>query len=136
MLDKDQVTNISTALMAIKDLATSCKIPINIHFADEHIYVHVGFGTPYRKEMSFYPQDTYRLHSETDDIYKWIEETAENINAYKTNPSLHPNQNKNGKILRGLRTNGVTIQFDGENFSEEVKTAIENEVAKNMKIGL
>lgn len=65
--------------MAIKDLATSCQVPINIQFSDHWIYVNVGFGTPNRTEMGFYPQDTYRLHAETDDIYKWIETTAESI---------------------------------------------------------
>lgn len=87
MLDKDQVTNISTALMAIKDLSASLNVPINIHFSGQHIYVNVGFGTPIRKEMSFYPQDTYRLHSKTDDIYKWIEKMATSISTRRANPS-------------------------------------------------
>lgn len=89
MMGKDQVTNISTALMAINELSSYYDIPINIHFdAEGRIYVHVGFGTFYRKEMSFYPQDTYRVHSKTDDIYKWIEETAEIIAAKKMNTGI------------------------------------------------
>lgn len=86
-MGKDQVSNISTALMAINELSSCYDIPINIHFdAKGRIYVHVGFGTLYRKEMSFYPQDTYRSHSKTDDIYKWIEGVAEDLAVKKANP--------------------------------------------------
>ena len=91
MVGKDRVTNISTALMAINELASYYDIPINIHFnAKGSIYIHVGFGTPYRKEMSFYPQDTYRIHSETDDIYKWVEDTIETLAVRKVNPAKSP----------------------------------------------
>lgn len=83
MNDKDRVTNISTALMALMELATACHTPINIHFAEHRIYVCVGFGTPHRKEMAFYPQDTYRDHSKTDAIYKWIDVAVEKIYAIK-----------------------------------------------------
>lgn len=86
-MGNDQVTNISTALMSINELSSCCDIPINIHFdAKGRIYVHVGFGTLYRREASFYPQDTYRSHSETDDIYKWIEGITETLAVKKTNP--------------------------------------------------
>lgn len=96
-MGKDQITNISTALMAINELSSYHNIPINIHFnAKGSIYIHVGFGTPYRKEMSFYPQDTYRVHSKTDAIYKWVEDTIETLAVKKSNPGVYPEDQQIG----------------------------------------
>lgn len=120
-MGKDQVTNISTALMAINELSSCYDIPINIHFdAKGRIYVHVGFGTLYRKEMSFYPQDTYRAHSKTDDIYKWIEEAIETLAVKKGNSVLHATRDKNGNLLRGLRAEVPNIFDDATDIPKEV----------------
>lgn len=90
MMGEDQVTNISTALMAINELSSCYDIPINIYFdAKGRLYACIGFGTLYRKELSFYPQDTYRAHSITDDIYKWIKKTIQDLAVKKANPNLH-----------------------------------------------
>lgn len=50
MYSKDLVSNASTGLMAIKDIATHKEVPINIHFADHRIHVIVGFGTSRQKK--------------------------------------------------------------------------------------
>ena len=42
MYSKDLVTNTSTGLMAIKDLATFNDVPINIHF-DKH-WIHIKYS--------------------------------------------------------------------------------------------
>lgn len=77
MYSKDRVSNTTTALMAIRDLATFHEIPINIHFEDHYIHVIVGFGTPEQKRMSYYLQDMYREHSLNDRIYNEIEAAIE-----------------------------------------------------------
>lgn len=75
----DRVTNASTALMAVRDLATYYDIPINIHFADHYIHVIVGFGTPYQTRRSWYSQDLYQRFSNTDEIYLEIKHDIERL---------------------------------------------------------
>ena len=79
MYSKDLVSNASTGLMAIKDIATYKEIPINIHFADHWIHVIVGFGTSRQKKMSFYTQDCYRGFAQSDKIYNWIEKAVDEL---------------------------------------------------------
>lgn len=79
MHSKDRVTNASTGLMAIKDLATYNNVPINIHFDSHWIHIIVGFGTPYQKKMSYYPQDCYKSFGKNDMIYNDIEKVIEKM---------------------------------------------------------
>lgn len=83
--DKNEVTNISTVLMYIRDIAMLEKVPINIYFDTEGlwIYITVGFGTPYQKHQSFYLQDTYRSLSLKDLVYEWIKEAIKEIHEMK-----------------------------------------------------
>ena len=83
MYNQDLVTNASTGLMAIKDLATYNDIPINIHFDDHWIHIIVEFGTPYQKKMSVYPQDCYKSFGKNDLIYNDIEKVIEEIKEKK-----------------------------------------------------
>lgn len=84
MYCKDLVTNLSTALMAVKDMATYNDIPIEMHFENHYIHIFVGYGTPYQKYVRFYPQDCYRAFANTDDIRKWIENAIEEIQKEKS----------------------------------------------------
>lgn len=68
----DDIKNITTGLMALRDIAGCEHIPINTHVADHWIHVIVGFGTPWQKKQSFYLQDTYRVQNHLDPIYEWI----------------------------------------------------------------
>ncbi len=85
-MDKDlyaymnkQVTNVTTALMAIRDVATCTEIPINVQFDSHVITVIVNFGKWDVKMEHFYLQDMYRYHQSSDMIYKWIKEAVEEI---------------------------------------------------------
>lgn len=70
---KDVVTNTSTGLMAIRDLATYYDVLIDIHFANHRINISIGSKkTAYREHESFYRQDMYKQFGESDDIYHWI----------------------------------------------------------------
>lgn len=70
---KDVVTNTSTGLMAIRDLATYYNVPIDIHFANHLINISIGSRkTEHREHVSFYCQDMYKQFGESDDIYHWI----------------------------------------------------------------
>ena len=82
MYSKDLVTNTSTGLMAIKDLATFNDVPINIHFDKHWIHIIVGFGTPYQRQKSYYTQDSYKIFGETDSIYNQIEEMVNEVKEY------------------------------------------------------
>lgn len=75
----EQVTNITTALMAIRDVATYTEIPINVQFDSHVITVIVNFGKWNVKMEHFYLQDMYRYHQSSDMIYKWIKEAVEEI---------------------------------------------------------
>lgn len=83
--DKNEVTNISTALMYIRDIARIEKVPININFDTEGlwIYITVGFGTPYQKHQNFYLQDMYEYCSKRDQIYDWVIEAIKEIHKMK-----------------------------------------------------
>lgn len=83
-MNKDLVTNLSTALMAVKDMATYNDIPIEMHFENHYIHIFVGYGTPYQKYVRYYPQDCYRMYSQTDDMRKWIEDALEEIQKEKS----------------------------------------------------
>ena len=87
-VDKDSVTNATTGLMALRDVATYNDVPINIHVADHYIHVVVGFGTPYQKGMSWYLQDMYRYQAERDLIYKWIWDTVDELREQQGLPIL------------------------------------------------
>lgn len=85
-MDKDlyaymnkQVTNVTTALMAIRDVATCTEIPINVQFDSHVITVIVNFGKWDVKMEHFYLQDMYRYRQSSDMIYKWIKEAVEEI---------------------------------------------------------
>lgn len=47
-------------------------IPIDIHFEDLWITVTIGAGTKNEKKSRFYPQDLFRVFSQTDEIYNVI----------------------------------------------------------------
>lgn len=80
---KDSVTNVTTGLMAIRDLSTVYDVPINIHIDNQYIRVIVGYGTSYIKNANFYLQDMYKYHSLHDNIYttivKMIEDRRQHI---------------------------------------------------------
>lgn len=84
MMGKDRVTNISTALMTVKDMATYDDIPIEMLFENHYIHIYVGYRTPYQKYALFYTQNLYRVYSETDGIRKWIESAIEEIQKEKS----------------------------------------------------
>lgn len=75
---KDVVTNTSTGLMAIKDLATYYGIPIDIHFTDHRIEIHIG-----SERISIYCQDMYKQFGESDNIYHWIANAIERVKGEK-----------------------------------------------------
>lgn len=75
----EQVNNVTTALMDIRDIATYTDIPINIHFDSHVITVTVNFGKWNAKSEHFYLQDMYRYHQTSDMIYKWIKGAVEEI---------------------------------------------------------
>lgn len=70
---KDVVTNTSTGLMAIRDLATYYNVPIDIHFANHRININIGSRkTEHREHVSFYCQDMYKQFGESDGIYHYL----------------------------------------------------------------
>lgn len=79
----EDIKNITTGLMALRDIATLEHVPINAHVADGWIHVIVGFGTPWTKKQSFYLQDLYRYENKIDQIYTWIEEAIAEIRAMR-----------------------------------------------------
>ena len=81
---KDVVTNTSTGLMAIRDLATYYDVPIDIHFANHMIDINIGSTkTALQEHESFYCQDMYRQFGESDDIYHWIANAVERVKGEK-----------------------------------------------------
>lgn len=81
---KDVVKNTSTGLMAIRDLAMYYNALVDIHFAEHRISITVRSKEgPLRLCGSFYCQDAYKEFEESDDIYHWIAEAAEQIKGEK-----------------------------------------------------
>lgn len=77
---KDIVTNTSTGLMAIRDLATYYDVPIDIHFANHWIDINIGSKkTAFQEHKSFYCQDLYERFGELDDIYHWIADAVKRV---------------------------------------------------------
>lgn len=76
----NDITNITTGLMGLRDIGAMANIPINVHVEEHWIHVIVGFGTPFRKDRSFYFQDMYRYFKEKEEIYDFIEEAIQEIN--------------------------------------------------------
>lgn len=75
----EDITNITTALMGLREIASINKVPINIQIDEDYIHVSVGFGTPYIKYRSYYLQDVFRYFKTKDKIYEFIESAAKEI---------------------------------------------------------
>lgn len=76
--DQCYVNNITTALMALRDMTQFDDIPIKIEFGDYYIYVTVGSGEE-AETGSFYLQDMYRNLSHSDLIYEWLMKKIEEM---------------------------------------------------------
>lgn len=76
---KDMITNATTGLMALRDLATIYKIPINIQLDDHYITVIVNYGKCDSQMQQFYLQDMYRYEQDIDHVYKWVTDTIQEI---------------------------------------------------------
>lgn len=77
---KDVVTNTSTGLMAIRDLAKYYNVLVDIHFSGHRIDITVrSKKEPLRLCRSFYYRDEYRQFEESDDIYHWIADAVERV---------------------------------------------------------
>lgn len=84
MSNADVVTNTSTGLMAIQNLARYYNVLIDIHLSDRRINITVrSKDVPLRLCGSFYYQDAYKEFEESDDIYRWIADAAERMKGEK-----------------------------------------------------
>nr|DAI86269.1 MAG TPA: hypothetical protein [Caudoviricetes sp.] len=84
MSNADVVTNTSTGLMAIQDLAKYYNVLIDIHFSDNKISITIrSKDGPLRLCGSFYCQDAYKGFETSDDIYHWIVDAVERVKGEK-----------------------------------------------------
>lgn len=86
----EDITNITTALMRLREIASINKVPINIQIDEDYIHVNVGFGAPYVKSRSYYLQDIFRYFQKKDTIYEFIESAAKEI--YELHDYKIPNE--------------------------------------------
>lgn len=77
--ETSMITNVTTALMMLRDLGCANDIPINIQFDGLYITVIVNFGKRDSRMRSFYLQDMYRYQKEFDTIYRSIEDDINDI---------------------------------------------------------
>lgn len=78
------VTNSTTALMCIRDLAMMYHVPISIHFDNDHyMRVFINPGSREEKKALFYLQDLYQEHTRVDKIWEWMEEQCKQISELK-----------------------------------------------------
>lgn len=79
--ENNMITNVTTALMMLRDLGCANDIPINIQFDGLYITVIVNFGKRDSRIHSFYLQDMYRYREKFDDIYYCINKDIAEIMA-------------------------------------------------------
>lgn len=77
--ETNTITNVTTALMMLRDLGCANDIPINIQFDGLYITVIVNFGKRDSRMRSFYLQDMYRYEEKFDSIYRRIEDDINEI---------------------------------------------------------
>lgn len=75
----EDITNVTTALMALRIFSSINKIPINIQIDEDYIHVFVGYGTPKIEHRSYYLQDVFRYFKTKDEIYEFVETSAKEI---------------------------------------------------------
>lgn len=74
-----RITNITTALMTIRDMAQYSDVAITIDFLND-FYITVYVGANGDKNMArFYLQDLYRYESKKDSIRDFIEKAIEDL---------------------------------------------------------
>lgn len=78
-IGKDMVTNITTGLMALRDLECMYNIPIIVMCEGLYINITVNAGRENNKQCGFYLQDTYRFEQQRDSIYEWVLKAIEEI---------------------------------------------------------